>query len=222
MRHTTRSLLIAFGTAGTLVVTPLALDHPREAAVDPAVPMGSVSAPVTAPGSPAAADPAPAGTVSADATAGPIGAGDTSAAPGPPEAAPVPSQAAPAPGPPLSQPAPAPTGPDGGMGGDLPPGALPMPPYPECPITEEGAWWTDPSDPYTCIRPGSIPFYESTPPGIPPGLLEPIFEEPGTAPGPGEDCRLIGALQCTVTIMGEEYVVTFSDGEPVGVAEARP
>ncbi|WDF32067.1 hypothetical protein PTW37_09250 [Arthrobacter agilis] len=69
-----------------------------------------------------------------------------------------------------------------GMGGDLPPEALPSPPYPKCPITAAGPWWTDPADPYTCLPPGSLPFYEPTPPGIDPGLLEPIFEEPG-APG---------------------------------------
>ena len=106
------------------------------------------------------------------------------------------------------------------MGGDLPPEALPSPPYPQCPITEAGAWWTDPADPYTCIPPGSLPFHEPTPPGIPPELLEPIFEQP-VPPGPGEDCRLVGALQCTVTIMGEDYVVTFAEGRPVGVSEAR-
>ncbi len=63
-----------------------------------------------------------------------------------------------------------------GMGGDLPPEALPSPPYPQCPITDAGVWWTDPADPYTCIPPGSIPFHEPTPPGMPPELLEPIFE----------------------------------------------
>ncbi|MEC5198298.1 hypothetical protein RCH21_000506 [Arthrobacter sp. PL16] len=67
-----------------------------------------------------------------------------------------------------------------GMGGDLPPETLPEPSYPQCPITEAGAWWTEPSDPYTCLPPQSIPFHEPTPPGIPPELLEPIFEEPGT------------------------------------------
>jgi hypothetical protein len=69
-----------------------------------------------------------------------------------------------------------------GMGGDLPPGDLPTPPYPQCPITEAGPWWTDPSDPYTCIPPGSVPFHEPTPPGIPPELLEPIFEDPAPDP----------------------------------------
>ncbi|MCU1632139.1 MAG: hypothetical protein JWM61_791 [Micrococcaceae bacterium] len=67
-----------------------------------------------------------------------------------------------------------------GMGGDLPPETLPEPSYPQCPITDAGAWWTEPSDPYTCLPPQSIPFHEPTPPGIPPELLEPIFEEPGT------------------------------------------
>ncbi|TPV22531.1 hypothetical protein FJV46_13820 [Arthrobacter agilis] len=70
-----------------------------------------------------------------------------------------------------------------GMGGDLPPEALPSPPYPKCPITAAGPWWTDPADPYTCLPPGSLPFYEPTPPGIDPGLLEPIFEEPGAPKG---------------------------------------
>jgi hypothetical protein len=107
------------------------------------------------------------------------------------------------------------------MGGDLPPGLLPDPPYPQCPITEDGAWWTDPADPYTCIPPASRPFHEPTPPGIDPGLLEPIFEDPGTEPGPGGDCRTTGALQCTVTIMGQDYVVLFADGRPVGVVEAQ-
>ncbi|KQN96725.1 hypothetical protein ASF21_15280 [Arthrobacter sp. Leaf234] len=63
-----------------------------------------------------------------------------------------------------------------GMGGDLPPGNLPAPPYPHCPITAAGAWWTDPADPYTCIPPASVPWHEPTPPGIDPELLEPIVE----------------------------------------------
>ena len=123
---------------------------------------------------------------------------------------------------PVSEPAPPITRPPGsGMGGDLPPGLLPDPAYPQCPITEDGAWWTDPADPYTCIPPGSIPFHEPTPPGIDPELLEPIFEEPGIAPGAGDDCRTAGALRCTVTIMGQDYVVTFADGKPVGVLEVQ-
>lgn len=134
------------------------------------------------------------------------------------------------------------------MGGELPPEALPSPAYPQCPITDDGAWWTDPADPYTCLRPGSLPFHEPTPPGIDPELLKPIFEDatpeeprefheptpPGidpellkpifedpAVPARGEDCRTTGALQCTVTIMGQAYVVSFADGQPVGVVEAR-
>ena len=146
---------------------------------------------------------------------------------------------------PVTVPTSPPAAPSGsGMGGDLPPESLPSPPYPECPITEAGAWWTDPADPYTCIPPGSIPFHEPTPPGIDPGLLdpifeapgsfheptppgidpgllEPIFEAPGTGAGAGEDCRTTGVLQCTVTIMGQDYVVTFADGKPVGVVEVQ-
>lgn len=106
------------------------------------------------------------------------------------------------------------------MGGELPPEALPSPAYPQCPITDDGAWWTDPADPYTCLRPGSLPFHEPTPPGIDPELLKPIFEDPAV-PARGEDCRTTGALQCTVTIMGQAYVVSFADGQPVGVVEAR-
>lgn len=68
------------------------------------------------------------------------------------------------------------TGIGSGMGGDLPPGYLPTPPYPQCPITAAGAWWTDPADPYTCLPPASVPFHEPTPPGIDPELLEPIVE----------------------------------------------
>jgi hypothetical protein len=67
-----------------------------------------------------------------------------------------------------------------GMGGDLPPEALPLPPYSQCPITDAGVWWTDPADPYTCIPPDPIPFHEPTPPGMPPELLEPIFEDSST------------------------------------------
>ncbi len=120
---------------------------------------------------------------------------------------------------PLPSPAPRPSG--SGRGGDLPPEDLPAPPYPQCPITEAGAWWTDPADPYTCIPPGSLPFHEPTPPGIDPELLEPIFEEPGTAPDQGDDCRTTGAFQCTVTIMGQDYVVTFAHGKPVGILEVQ-
>ncbi len=169
---------------------------------------------------------------------------------------------------PLMVPTSPPAAPAGsGMGGDLPPESLPSPPYPECPITEAGAWWTDPADPYTCIPPGSMPFHEPTPPSIDPGLLEPIFDGPGsfheptppgidpgllepifdgpgsfhepTPPGidpkllepifegtgtgasPKDDCRTTGALQCTVTIMGQDYLVTFADGKPVGVRELQ-
>ncbi|MHA7284859.1 hypothetical protein ACX80I_01150 [Arthrobacter sp. MDT3-44] len=178
-------------------IAPLALEYQGQAAED-----APVSAVVDA------VAPAPSGA-----------AGDLVADPAPStggQESPVPEDTPPAPAP-----APAPAWPGSGMGGDLPPGSLPVPPYPECPITEAGAWWTDPADPYTCIPPGSVPFHEPTPPGIDPELLEPIFEEPQTQPGPGDDCRLVGALQCTVTIMGQDYVVTFSDGKPVGVAEAR-
>lgn len=123
--------------------------------------------------------------------------------------------------PPASGPATSPAATGSAMGGDLAPELLPLPPYPQCPVTDAGAWWTDPADPYTCLPPGSVAFHEPTPPGIDPELLEPIFEEPGTPPGPGDDCRTVGALQCTVMIMGQEYVVTFSGGKPVGVMEAR-
>lgn len=199
MRSSTRSLLIAFGTAAAVAVVPLALDQGGQASDEHAVAVVD-----TTPTLSKVTD------VSAGSSAVPAGdvqepvAGDTAVAPSP------------ASGPTTS---PGTTG--SAMGGDLAPELLPLPPYPQCPVTDAGAWWTDPADPYTCLPPGSVPFHEPTPPGIDPELLEPIFEEPGTPPGPGDDCRTIGALQCTVTIMGQEYVVTFSDGKPVGVMEAR-
>ncbi|KNC18597.1 hypothetical protein AC792_11065 [Arthrobacter sp. RIT-PI-e] len=203
MRSSTKSLLVSLGTVAAVAVSPLILDTWG------GTPQGS-DAPVEA-------------AVSATASASP-GAVRTAV-----------DDAAPSPSPSTGS----------AMGGDLPPELLPNPPYPQCPVTEEGAWWTDPGDPYTCIDPGSVPFHEPTPPGIDPELLKPIFENPGyfhepTPPGidpellepiftdpapvepaPATDCRTAGTLQCTVSIMGQDYVVSFSDGKPVGVVEAR-
>ncbi|WP_298251331.1 hypothetical protein [uncultured Arthrobacter sp.] len=67
---------------------------------------------------------------------------------------------------------------------------------------------------------GSRPFHEPTPPGMPPELSQPILGEPVEALVP-DDCRVTGAMQCTVTIMDQAYVVDFVDGEPVAVAVAR-
>ncbi|MEG9248532.1 hypothetical protein V6S67_10605 [Arthrobacter sp. Soc17.1.1.1] len=198
MRSSTRSLLIALGTAAVIVVQPLLMDPGSRAAQDVPV-VAAAEAPVPA------AEPV---TVR-DGVQDGVQDGSGASRPGAPAAS---ADAPPSPAPPPS---------GSGMGGDLPPGDLPTPPYPQCPITEAGAWWTDPGDPYTCIPPGSRPFHEPTPPGIDPGLLEPIFEEPGTAPAPGDDCRTTGALRCTVTIMGQDYVVTFADGKPVGVVEMQ-
>lgn len=206
MRTSTRSLLVGLGTAATIVAAPLVFDpgarsvDDLHAAMSDPVP-GDVQTSSSAPIAPAAD------------SAGPAPVEGTAEVPAPPVVAqaPLPDPTAPA----------APPYPGSGMGGDLPPEALPSPPYPVCPITEAGVWWTDPADPYTCIPPGSIPFHEPTPPGIDPELLEPIFEEGPTEPGPGDDCRLVGALQCTVTIMGTDYVVTFADGKAVGVMEAQ-
>ncbi|MHA7238534.1 hypothetical protein [Arthrobacter sp. TMS1-12-1] len=208
MQHTTRSLLVAFGSAAVLVAAPLALDLQERTVADDAV-----TVPSQAPASPT--DAAPTVAVPAAVPAVPVlpaTADDPSAGGGPAE-----HTAAPDPAP--TAPAPLPAG--ATRGGDLPPELLPVPPYPQCPITEDGAWWTDPADPYTCLRPGSVTFYEPTPPGIPPELLEPIFEEPDAAPTPENDCRTSGALRCTVTIMGQEYVVTFREGKPVSVLEAQ-
>lgn len=207
MRSSTRSLLVAFGTAAAIAVTPLVWDSTGRAVED-------VPAAVTSPSGPALSAPSP-GVVAAPDEApragdpAPVPATGPAAVADPvtPPTAPNPGSAAPNPG--------------SGMGGDLPPGNLPTPSYPDCPITEAGAWWTDPADPYTCIPPGSRPFHEPTPPGIDPELLQPIFEAPETPPGPGDDCRAVGALQCTVTIMGQDYVVTFADGKPVGVMESQ-
>ncbi|TYC99490.1 hypothetical protein FQ377_05890 [Arthrobacter echini] len=68
--------------------------------------------------------------------------------------------------------------------------------------------------------PVSRPFHEPTPPGMPPELSQPIFGDPAEALTP-DDCRVTGAMQCTVTIMDQVYVVDFVDGEPVAVAAAR-
>ncbi len=199
MRSSTRSLLIAFGTAAAVAVVPFALDQGGQASDEHAAARVNTTATLTEfTGGSVGSSTVPIGQVQE-----PI-AGDTAVAPSP-----------------ASGPSTSPGATGSGMGGDLAPELLPLPPYPQCPVTDAGAWWTDPADPYTCLPPGSVPFHEPTPPGIDPELLEPIFEEPGTPPGPGDDCRTIGALQCTVTIMGQEYVVTFSDGKPVGVMEAR-
>jgi hypothetical protein len=218
MRHSTRSLTIALATAAAVAATPLVLEYwELSPAGDPAAATSEVAADVAPPGP---IDSPPGQPVAARVDAASAGAERSVFVPGP---APVPAQAEDAPvasGQGSSLPGRDSDGPGSGMGGDLPPEALPSPPYPQCPITGAGAWWTDPADPYTCIPPGSLPFHEPTPPGIPPELLEPIFEQPVT-PGPDEDCRLVGALQCTVTIMGQDYVVTFAEGRPVGVAEAR-
>jgi len=223
MQHTTRSLLVAFGSAAALVAAPLVLDVQERTAADEAVTVaGAAPAPPTvagaAPAPPTGAVPVPAPPTGAVLAAVP-------AVPALPAATDVPSGGSvlaedpDAPGPTTTVPVPLPAG--STRGGDLPPELLPTPPYPSCPITEDGAWWTEPGDPYTCLPPGTATFYEPTPPGIPPELLEPIFEEPGTGPGPDDDCRTSGALQCTVTIMGQDYVVTFADGKPVGVREAQ-
>jgi hypothetical protein len=193
MRTSTRSLLFAFSTAAIILAHPLLTEPGPQVSEDvPAV----VAVPAVGPSSTAGVQAEP-------------HEGDDAALPAAPAAVTGPA------------PSPGPLSPGSGMGGDLPPEALPSPPYPQCPITEAGAWWTDPADPYTCIPPGSVPFHEPTPPGIDPELLEPIFEEPGTTPDPGNDCRTTGSNQCTVMIMGQDYVVTFADGKPVGVVEVQ-
>lgn len=192
MRSSTRSLLVSFGAAAAILVTPLALQSSQQVVHD--IP---------------AAVAAEAATESPDAVL-------ADRVPESPSAV-VPGSVIPAP---IGVPAPSAPGtavPGSATGDGLPPELLPAPPYPQCPVTEAGAWWTDPADPYTCIPPGSIPFHEPTPPGIDPELLKPIFEEPGA----GDDCRTTGALQCAVTIMGQEYVVTFANGKPVSVSEAQ-
>ncbi len=226
MRSSTKSLLVTLGTVAAIAVTPLVLDNRGGTADGSIVSAESLLSDSAA--SDAVQDPTRQGSVDTEVVVGT-------------DATPLPAQA-PADG------AASPARPGSGMGGDLPPEYLPAPPHPQCPITEAGAWWTDPADPYTCIRPGSMPFHEPTPPGIdpellkpivedarpgsvpfheptPPGidpeLLKPIFEAPSVEPVPGADCRTSGALQCTVTVMGQDYVLTFSDGKPVGVAEAR-
>jgi hypothetical protein len=191
MRTSTRSLLVAFSTAAIIVLHPLLTEPGTQA---------SEGVPVVV-GVPA---------VEESSTAG-LHAGVQDAVDAEPPAAPAAEPS------PSSEPLP----PGSGMGGDLPPEALPSPPYPQCPITEAGLWWTDPADPYTCIPPGSMPFHEPTPPGIDPALLEPVFEEPGTPPDQGGDCRVTGPNRCIVTIMGQEYAVTFADGEPLGVVEVQ-
>lgn len=100
--------------------------------------------------------------------------------------------------------APTDSGVGSGMGGDLPPEVLPAPAYPQCPITEAGPWGTDPADPHTCIPPYPIQFHEPTPPGIPPELLEPIFEEPGAPVAP-------------VTPAGPEGSVGWYEPTPPGI-----
>ncbi|MBG6225685.1 hypothetical protein IWX63_002258 [Arthrobacter sp. CAN_A2] len=194
MQHTTRSLLVAFGSAAALVAAPLVLDVQGRTAADEAVavPGAATAGPASAPDLPPIAD-GPAGV--SGSTGAPAGSGA------------------------MTAPVPLPT--DAGRPGDLPQGFLSATPSPRCPVTEEGAWWTDPADPSTCLRPGSVPFFEPAPPGIPPELLEPIFEEPPTLPGTGEDCRVTGTRECVVDIMGQGYVVTFADGKPVGVVEAQ-
>ncbi len=104
------------------------------------------------------------------------------------------------------------------MGGDLPPELLPSPPYPSCPVTELGNWWTDPADPYSCLPPESRGFSEPVPP-VGPGDWTPW----GPAPAePSGDCRVDGTQRCEVLIMGQTYVVTFSDGKPLHVYEVAP
>ncbi|WP_434994046.1 hypothetical protein [Arthrobacter sp. Ld5] len=205
MQHGTRSLLIAFTSAAALVAAPVVMEVQGRTDEAVAVPAPTAAAPSAVPSSvPAVAPPsssAPAVPVPAGGSPAVSGAVDAPAAPGPTPPAPLPA--------------------DPARGGDLPPESLPTPPYPQCPITEEGAWWSDPGDPYTCLPPGSMMFHEPTPPGIPPELLEPIFEDPATAPAPEDDCRVTGAMQCVVVIMGQEYTVTFADGRPVGVVEAQ-
>ncbi|WP_156135171.1 hypothetical protein [Arthrobacter sp. L77] len=195
MQHTTRSLLVAFGSAAALVAAPLVLDTQGRTAADEAVTVSgaAIAPPASAPLLVAPSD-------------GPSAAGGSPAAAADPAS--------------TTAPGPVPSPPADGRAADPAAELLPGEPSPQCPITEEGAWWTDPADPSTCQRPGSRPFFEPTPPGIAPELLEPIFEDPAT-PGAGDDCRITGALQCVVEIMGQDYVVTFSDGVPVGVAEAR-
>ncbi|WP_146067371.1 hypothetical protein [Arthrobacter sp. SX1312] len=197
MRHTTRSLLLAFGSAAALVATPLALDVQGGTVADHAVagPGAATTPSMAIPAVPGTADGPPA-----------VGASTED----PVEVVPVTTTT-------VQVPPPVDAGPEGDLLSEVPP----PPPSPQCPITEEGAWWTDPADPHTCLRPGSIPFFEPTPPGIAPELLEPIFEDPPTSPDAGEDCRLTGAQECVVGIMGQDYVVTFADGRPVGVVEAQ-
>lgn len=216
MRSSTKSLLVTFGTVAALTVTPLVLDLAGD------TPQGPPAS---------AADTTISDTTSAVTSDAARTAVDE---PAPPVGDPRPGVGA----------APLPR-PGSTMGGDLPPEYLPTPPYPQCAITDAGNWWTDPADPYTCRPPEPISFHEPTPPGIDPELLQPIFEEPisfheptppgidpellepifedpaAIEPAPGADCRTTGSLQCTVSIMGQNYVVTFSDGQPVGVVEAR-
>lgn len=222
MHSSTRSLVIAFGTAAAVALAPLALDHSGQAVDSPVAAVSGAPAGSAPPGT-----AVPVGTTGTSDSAGAeVAALDPTTMPSPPVVA--------SDGPgldPVTD-----TLPIGSGAGGLSSGSLPTPSHPQCPVTEAGAWWTDPADPYTCIPPGSmpfheptppgtssgsVPFHEPTPPGIPPELLEPIFETPGAEPGPGGDCRTTGALQCTVTIAGQDYVVTFADGSPVGVAEAR-
>lgn len=216
MRHSTRSLTIALASAAAIAAAPLVFDYRGPATAEATAAVTSEAAEIATPDPTGPPTGAPgAGQVDPAAFAGvevPV------VVPGIPSA--LPRTEAPDVPPGSGLPVGGTAGRGSGMGGDLPPEALPEPPYPQCPITEAGAWWTDPADPYTCIPPGSLPFHEPTPPGISPELLEPIFEQP-VPPAPGEDCRLVGALQCTVTIMGQDYVVTFAEGRPVGVSEAR-
>lgn len=220
MRQSTRSLLVAFGTATAVVLTPLAMGLGGHTVDEVPPAAGATVEPVHTTGQPV--EPAQPTEQPVQPALSPVD--DASDADTPPTGTAPPTGAATETGSdapvPMPGSAPALPGSGSGMGGDLPPEALPTPPYPQCPITEAGAWWTDPADPYTCIPPGSLPFHEPTPPGIPPELLEPIFETPGTEPGADDDCRTTGALRCTVTIMGQDYVVTFAEGKPVAVAEA--
>ncbi|THJ66973.1 hypothetical protein E8P82_05815 [Arthrobacter echini] len=70
------------------------------------------------------------------------------------------------------------------------------------------------------VLPVPVPFHEPTPPGMLPELLQPIDAAP-TAPIDTDDCRVSGAMQCTVTIMGQAYVIDFVGGEPVAVSPAE-